>query len=455
MITWTIKELAAACGGAVVGVDPDAEVGSIVIDSRAATAGSVFVALVGEHTDGHRFVEDAHGRGAVASIVRDSYEGTGPLVRVADPLRALAAIGAAARARLAASCVAITGSSGKTGTKDLTAAAIASTKRVVSSPASFNNEIGVPLSVLAADASTEVLVLEVGSRGPGHIASLVPVLQPDVAVVTNVGPAHLGMFGSLDVTTAAKGELVEAASEVAVLNADDVRVRSMAERAHGRVVLFGTSRDADVRAADVVLDDRARARFTVLAGTERAEVALQMPGEHAVSNALAALAAALAIEVPLEPAARALASCPPGRWRMEITDAGARTIINDAYNANPESMAAALKTLRTIAQGRPTCAVLGEMAELGASSAQAHDTIGRLVVRLGIGTLIVVGDEARAIHEAAKLEGMFGGESHLVADAGEAVALAHDIVPSDAVVLVKASRAAGLERVAAALVEAG
>jgi len=453
MIAVTVKEVAEICDGRIDGADPDADVTSVVVDSRAASHGSLFFALPGEHADGHAFARDALKRGAVAVVARADAGGIGPAVRVDDPRDAMGSLATLVRSRLHATTIAITGSSGKTGTKDLTAAACASERRTVAAAASYNNEIGVPLTIFGADEETEILVIEVGSRGIGHIASLAPMIHPDVAVVTNIGPAHIGMFGSLENTAIAKGELVEALSNegTAVLNADDARVDALSGRTRAHVVRFGRAASADVRAEGVSLDTDARASFTLVAGDERAAVTLGIPGEHMVSNALAAAAAARAAGVSLLGAADGLARAHGSAWRMEVHDVGGHRILNDAYNANPDSMAAALKTLVAMSRGRPSWAVLGPMAELGDETTPAHDRVGRLAVRLGVTHLVTVGEDARAIHEAARLEGMFGGEAIFAASIEDAIAVLRARMEPDAVVLVKASRAAGLERLARAL----
>jgi len=453
VIALSVKEVAEVCGGRVDGADPDATVTSVITDSRATSAGALFFALVGEHADGHAFADDAVRGGAVAAVVREDVGTVDAAVRVRDPLAAISSLAEFVRGRLRATTIAITGSSGKTGTKDLTAAACASERRTVAANASYNNEIGVPLTIFGADEDTEILVIEVGSRGIGHIASLAPMIRPDVAVVTNIGPAHIGMFGSLENTALAKGELVEALPPegTAVLNADDPRVDALAARTRGHVVSFGRAASADVRAEGVSLDDDARATFTLLAGDERARVSLRMPGEHMVSNALAAAAAARAAGVSLQGTADGLARAEGSAWRMELHDVGGRRILNDAYNANPDSTAAALKALAAMARGRPSWAVLGPMAELGDETIVAHDRVGRLAVRLGVTHLVTVGEDARAVHEAARQEGMFGGEAIFAATIDDAIAVLRARMEPDAVVLVKASRAAGLERVALAL----
>jgi len=443
-------------GGRLDGGDPGAVLTGVAVDSRAARPGDLFVALTGERTDGHRFIGDAVRRGASAVLARedaDVPDGT-TAVRVDDPIAGLQRLAAGIRTRMTARLVAITGSSGKTITKELTAAVSRARFATVASEASFNNEIGVPLTILAAGVDTEVVVAEVGSRGVGHIEALMPVLRPDVSVVLNVGPAHIGLFGSMENVRIAKGELVEglAPEGVAVLNADDAAVAEMASRTRGRTVTFGTGAGADVRAEDVTLSGDGTASFTLVSDGGRAEVSMRIPGEHLVSDALAAAAAGLVLGVATDEAAAALSSADGPMWRMQMVYApeGWR-VLNDAYNANPASTAAALKTLVTIGRGRRTWAVLGTMAELGEFSTAEHDRIGRLVVRLGVSRLIVIGEHARPLYEAARFEGMTLEEAGLVADTDEAVAMLRaSLAPGD-VVLVKASRAAGLERVALAI----
>lgn len=455
MIALTVKEVAAAIGGRLDGADPDTVIGGVVVDSRRASNRALFVALPGEQTDGHRFVDAALAAGAAAAVVREDAPAAGALIRVADTTSVLADLAREVRDRLRCRVIAVTGSSGKTTTKDMIAAACSSL-RVVATEASFNAEIGVPLTIMAADEQTDVLVVEVGSRGIGHIAALMPLVRPHVSVVTNVGPAHLGMFGSLENTARAKGELVEAldADGVAVLNAGDAAVRAMAGRTQARPLLYGRSAECDVRASDVTLDPDARATFTVHHDGEQVHVTLQVPGDHMVDNALAAVAAARAAGAGLADAAVGVEQARVSAWRMEVHDAGGLRVLNDAYNANPDSMLAALKTLVSMGGDRPTWAVLGHMAELGERATEEHDRIGRMAVRLGIKRLLVVGREAKAILEAARLEGLFDPEeSFFAADPAEAIDILRARVERDAVVLVKASRAAGLEVVAGALLE--
>lgn len=459
MIPLTLQEVAAAAAGTLVGADPAAVVsGPVVIDSRQAVPGALFVAVPGEHVDGHDYAAAAAAAGAVA--VLGSRPTVAPTVVVDDPVAALGRLAAAVRDRLADTVVvAVTGSSGKTSTKDLLAQLLARMGDTVAAQGSFNNEIGMPLTVTLAEKSTRHLVLEMGARGAGHIRALCEVARPSVGVVLNVGSAHVGEFGGRAGTAAAKGELVESlpANGLAVLNGDDPLVLAMAARTRARVVTVGAAAAADLRAVDLVTDELGRPRFTLVTPEGRAPVSLQSYGEHQVANALAAAAVARELgATPADIAAGLSEAMPRSRWRMEVSErVDGVTVVNDAYNANPESVRAALKALVSIGRGRRTWAVLGEMRELGPGSSEEHDAVGRLAVRLDVSRLVVVGEGARAMHLGASLEGSWGEESVFVPDADAALALLREqLQPGDAV-LVKASRALGLDRVADELLSDG
>jgi UDP-N-acetylmuramoyl-tripeptide--D-alanyl-D-alanine ligase len=451
----SLAEVAAAVGGRLAGsADPGATAHSLTIDSRTAAVGTLFAALPGEHVDGHDYAAAATAAGAVAVLA--AREVDVPCVVVDDVQDAMAALAAEALRRLPeVRVVALTGSAGKTSTKDLLAGLLGTLGPTVAPPGSFNNDLGVPLTVLSCDESTRYLVLEMGARGLGHIARLCRIAPPSVGLVLNVGSAHLGEFGTREVTAQAKGELAEATRDVAVLNADDPLVAAMASRTSATVRTFGENLAADVRADDIDLDEQGRPVFTLSADGVSAPVALRTFGEHQVPNALAAAAAALACGLDLPAVAAGLSAAESrSRWRMEVTRrADGLTVINDAYNANPESMRAALKALVAMAAGRRSWAVLGQMAELGPDAPTEHENLGRLAVRLGVDRLVVVGDEAGRLHAGAVLEGSWSGESVHVADLEGAVALLADEVGADDVVLVKGSRVAGLEQVAAALLD--
>jgi UDP-N-acetylmuramoyl-tripeptide--D-alanyl-D-alanine ligase len=460
MIPMTVGELGAIVSGSLEGVDADVPItGKVEFDSRLIGPGDVFLALPGERVDGHDFVATAAAAGAAVSIVTRPVDG--PSVRVADGLTALAALAAAVVRRLPdCTVVGVTGSSGKTSTKDLLAALLSAAGPTVAPPGSFNNELGHPYTVLKADRTTRFLVLEKSARNVGHIRYLTDIAPPRIGVVLNVGSAHLGVFGSREAIAQAKGELVEAlpADGTAVLNADDALVAAMAERTAARVVTFGIDHRADVRAADLALDPLGRPRFTLITPSGAAPVQLRLVGSHHAQNALAAAAAALACGLDLQTiAARLSAATAASHWRMELTELpNGGLIINDAYNANPESMRAALETLAAIAADRPagrSWAVLGPMAELGDSGPGAHEDVGRLTARLGVREVLAVGAEAAPIAAGIASEGRAATRCRTVSDVAAAVAVLSDELGPDDVVLIKASRAAGLERVAAAITE--
>ena len=345
MIALTLREIAAACDGRIVG-DPDRRVANVVTDSREVDReDALFVALPGEEADGHRFVGDAVQAGAVAALVQDAEAlGDAADVVVADTWTAIGRLGAAVRDRVDPDVVAVTGSVGKTTTKDLTRGALGADRPTVAARGSYNNELGVPLTLLATEAATRALVVEIGARGVGHIAKLTPLVRPDVSIVTAVAGAHLEQFGDLDTVARAKGELVEALQPggTAVLNADDDRVAAMAERTSADVVTYGRRAPADCTAVDVRLDELGRPSFTAHTPWGSAECSLRVSGEHNVDNALAALAAAGALGVDPAIAAGGLASADVSAWRGAVSLSPSGIVVcNDAYNANPTSVLAA------------------------------------------------------------------------------------------------------------------
>ena len=463
MLPLTLAEVAAVTGGRLHRARGDERVTAVEFDTRAIAAGGLFLALPGGRADGHDFAAAALAAGAVgvlagrevdapsviASPVAD--RATDSYLSADDPdghgaavLAALATLaGHAVRGLPGCTVVGVTGSSGKTSTKDLLAAVLAPLGPTVAPPGSFNNELGLPWTALRADAGTRHLVLEFSARGSGHIAALAAAVPPRIGVVLNVGSAHLGEFGSTAAIAAAKGELVEAldVDGVAVLNADDPAVAAMGIRTAARIVLTGRHPNAHVRAENVRLD-AGRARFTLVVPDGAAEVALRLIGGHHIGNALAA--AAVAHELGGTPAgiATALSTAEPAsRWRMELTERpDGVTVVNDAYNANPESMRAALAALTSIGQGRRTWAVLGRIGELGDGSAAAHAAVAENARAQGVDEILAVGAPEY-------------GADRDVADVADALELLRaELRPGD-VVLVKASRAAGLERLATALLE--
>jgi UDP-N-acetylmuramoyl-tripeptide--D-alanyl-D-alanine ligase len=436
----------------------DVEVRSVSTDSRDVIDGALFVALPGERTDGHRFVDRAFAAGASAAIVGESADEAeptgGPVVRVGSTSEALVRLAADERGSMAATVVGITGANGKTSTKDLASAIVRTRFRVHASPGSFNNEIGLPLTLLGAPADTQVLMAEMGARRLGDVKLLSGIARPDVVVVTNVGVAHMEVFGSWASIVEASAEPIDALGSdgLAVLNADDPVVIAYAGRCPGRVVTFGSRTRADVRAEDVSLDADGRPSFRLTAEGAEARVTLAVPGEHMVANALAAVAVGRELGLSLDEAAVALAEAGVSPWRMETftTTSGIR-VLNDAYNANPESTAAALRTARWMAGGNQLIAVLGEMAELGPISEDEHDRVGELAARIRVDRLITVGEAAHLIARAALREGMEPEDVSTYDTLEEALEdVRRSAAPGD-LVLCKGSRVAGLEAVAEAL----
>ncbi|MGG7463087.1 UDP-N-acetylmuramoyl-tripeptide--D-alanyl-D-alanine ligase [Plantibacter sp. YIM 135347] len=458
MIGLTLQEMADAIDGGLVlgasGATPENVVSGLVdTDSRLIGAGDVFVAKPGEETDGHLFAGQAVERGAALLIVERPLAFDIPQIVVADSVVALGALATESirriRARGALRIVGITGSNGKTTTKNLLAAVLERVGNTVSPKGSFNNEVGAPITMLRVTEQTEFLVAEMGASGIGEIARLIRMAKPDIGVVLKVGLAHAGEFGGIEATVTAKTEMVSDLDpdDVAILNIDDSRVAGMAGATKARVLWFGLDDRADVRASAVEADATGT-RFTIhLPNGEQADVRFRVLGEHHVMNALAAAASAYTLGVPLTTIVEALESVSRAeRWRMELM--GGRddvSIINDAYNASPDSMSAAIRTLAQIARtGSRTIAVLGAMSELGDWAGEEHDRIGLQVVRLGIGRLVVVGPEARRMHITAINEGSWDGESVYFATADEAYDyLATEIAAGDTV-LVKSSNSAGL-----------
>lgn len=477
MIEFSAAEIARITGGRLTG-DPRLTPSHVTTDSREARAGSLYVAKPGEHADGHSFVGQAFAAGAVLALcereVSDDDGGVYPSIVVPDAVLAMGELAKEAVRRIrearsargeAFTVVGITGSAGKTTTKDLLAGIFRSTPEgsaaaasTIAPQGSYNGEVGVPLTVFTADESTRYLVIEMGATGIGHIRYLADLVKPDIGVVLVVGTAHAGEFGGVENIAKAKGELVEALAPegTAVFNADDPRVRAMEPRTRAQKAFFTANPATAVEYA---------ARGTVVAalGAHTGEdgcpafglqvddeppvhVQSRLIGAHHTGNLLAAAAAAHAAGVPLGAIAASLSSQgPASRWRMERTDRpDGVTVINDAYNANPESMRAALQTLADLGRGRRTWAVLGAMLELGDESISAHTAVGTLAVRLNIDRLVVVGREARPLYISAVNEGSWGNECSFVEDIDEAFALLErELAPGD-LVLVKSSNGVGL-----------
>lgn len=458
MIRMTLAEVAATVGGTLrtAGADtPETVVdGTVDTDSRVIGAGDIFVAKPGETTDGHLFVPAVADAGAALAIVERPVDAAVSQIVVPDVVAALADLAREVVARVRAAgrltVVGITGSNGKTTTKNLLARILEDEGETVAPRASYNNEVGAPITMLRVTPDTRYLVCEFGAAGPGQIARLAGLVTPDIAVVLMVGLAHAGGFGGVEATLKAKTELVEAVRPggVAVLNADDARVVTMAAVAEARGVSvrwFGRGAAAEVRADDVEVT-ASGTTCTIIAGEERMPLRLRVLGEHHVMNALAALTAAREIGVPLAAAVARLETVEIAeRWRMQPLGSERVRIINDAYNASPDSMAAALRTLAQITQpGQRKVAVLGAMSELGEYAGEEHDRVGLLAVRLRIERIVVVGADARRLFISAIGEGSWDGEAVFFATADEAYDYLLGELRDGDRVLVKSSNSAGL-----------
>jgi UDP-N-acetylmuramoyl-tripeptide--D-alanyl-D-alanine ligase len=466
MIHLTVAQVAELIGGRVLSGADTVITAGVETDSRLVEAGSLFVAKPGEVTDGHNFVATAKAAGAVAAIVeRELSDVELPQVLVDDSVKALGVLAKGVLARVRAESglkvIGITGSNGKTTTKNMLRAIFSQVGPTVAPIESYNNEVGAPISVLKINTETKFLVAELGAGGPGSIAYLTDIVRPDVAVELKVGLAHAGEFGGIETTAKIKAELLVGsdASTVAVLNLDDVNVRAMAADFVGKKLWFGTNSDAGYWADNYSLS---------LAGTgfdlhwpdgSVNRVTLQILGEHHVMNALASAAVADSLGVDRESIIGALEALPLAeRWRMQVLERpDGVTIINDAYNASPDSSRAAMQTLAQLGRltGRRTVAVIGEMAELGQYSNEEHDKLGRLAVRLNIDLLAAVGPGAKLVYMGASFEGSFDGESQYFESVSEALTGLRGILRGGDIVLVKSSKSANLRHLGDDLAEVG
>ena len=446
----SLQHLAQWASGTLTGGNPAQTVTRVCTDSRSLKAGDLFVALRGEYFDGHAFVAAAAAAGAAAAVVDGAFEGDGAgdfaLLRVADTLAALQAIATRYRASLPLRVVALTGSSGKTSTKDFLAAVLGEAFRVVKTEGNLNNHIGLPLTLLRASAADEIGVFELGMNHPGEIAPLAAMAAPEAGVITNIGVAHIEFMGSRTAIAQEKGMLAEAlpAAGFLVLGAGDDFSASIARRSTARTILAGIGR-GDVSAT--ILDTGFEgSRFLARAGGEEAEVILPVPGMHMVENALLALAAGLGFGIPLAVGAQGLAQCRLTKGRLEQKTLGGIHFLDDSYNANPDSMRAALRTLATLPVSGARIAVLGRMGELGAESEHGHRAVGKEVAEAGIDLLLAVGgEEAGWIAAAARQAG--AKEVHHVADPEAAATLLAARARPEDLILLKASRSARMERV--------
>lgn len=463
MIELTVSQIAKETSGRVTGDETALITGSVETDSRLIKEGSLFVAKPGEETDGHLFIAEAEQAGAVAAIVEKVMPGISiPQIQVQDSVMALGLLAKfvleTIRKTTDLKVVGVTGSNGKTTTKNMLRQVLEKVGATVAPIESFNNEVGAPYSILQTTRDTKFLIVEMGAGGPGSIDYLAQIAKPDIGVVLKVGLAHVGEFGGIETTAQIKSELVRALSDDAtvVLNADDGYVSDMAELTSAKKAWFGTSADCDYSASDQKISLQGTSFKMHWPDGSSQTINLQILGEHHVLNALATLSVSDLLGVPHEDAVQALESMPLAeRWRMQVLNrTDGVTIINDAYNASPDSTKAALQTLAQLGRsGNRTIAILGEMAELGSFAREQHDAIGRIVVRLNIDQLIVVGQAAKLIHMGAEQEGSWGGESKFFESIDEAFEYVRGMLRAGDLVLVKSSKSANLRHLGDNLME--
>lgn len=467
MLTLTTERLVEILGGEVLLGHGELMVSGLATDSRRVEPGNAFVAFPGEHVDGHEYLVAAMECGARTLIVTSAPGAIAPqleiarerdvtVIRVRDALAAVQALARYHRGRMFCPVIGVTGSTGKTTTKDFITNVLTQGFRVVATEGNQNNELGVPLTILRAGADTDVLVVEMAMRGEGQIAHLASIARPTAGLVTNVGTSHIELLGSQEAIARAKGELVRAvASEGRVfLNGDDAFSPLLAESSPAEVVFYGLSEESQIRAVDIRTDESSRPAFELVAPNGRREVRLDIPGRHNVYNALAATAVALYLEIPLDDIVAGLETAQSGQMRMQSFETAVGVqVINDAYNANPTSMRAAIETLAEITGASKRVAVLGDMAELGSLTELAHFRIGEEVARLPIDLLVTVGERAKRIADGARAEGMPDEMIRPCVTTDEASEVLDDILEAGDVVLVKGSRVMGLERVVEGIVD--
>jgi UDP-N-acetylmuramoyl-tripeptide--D-alanyl-D-alanine ligase len=444
-----LSQIATFAGGAIASGDRDAIVSRVSTDSRTLQSGDLFVPLRGDNFDGHKFVGQAVERGAVGAMVEEKWDGTVPagfgLIRVGDTLAAYQTLAANYRASLPLKVIAITGSNGKTSTKDFVAATLAKKFRVTKTEGNFNNHVGLPQTMLAANRHDQIAVWEIGMNHPGEIAALAKLAVPDVAIITNIGIAHIEFMGSREAIATEKGALAEAVSSngTVILNADDPFSEGIAKRTGAKIILAGIDNGL-IRATDISQNSTG-SEFTILEGAHRCRAQLPVPGIHMVQNAMLAVAAGRVFGLSLEECAAGLASTPLTKARLQIREIEGIEFIDDSYNANPDSMKAALRTLVELETDGRRIAVLGEMGELGAESDRGHSEVGEAAATLRIDELIAVGGAGATIARAARKAGLQNSIAvESVSDAAQR--LGESAMPGD-LVLVKGSRAARMERV--------
>ena len=445
----SIFQIAEFASASVSGGNGNVSIDKISTDSRTLKHGELFVALRGENFDGHKFVEAAVKTGAVGAIVDLGWKGKVPdnftVICVEDTLQAYQTIAANYRKSLPLRVLAITGSNGKTSTKDFAAAVLGRRFRVTKTQGNFNNHVGLPRTMLEATSQDEVAVWEIGMNHPGEVAALAKIAAPDAALITNIGIAHIEFMGSREAIAAEKGALAEAIGPQGsiILNADDPFSKNIATRTHAKVIFAGTTAGT-IRAGEITQSAHG-SDFTILEGAHRCRAQLPVPGLHMVQNAMLAVAAGRLFGLSLEEAAAGLVAAPLAKARLQIRQIGGVQFIDDSYNANPDSMKAALRTLVELDADGKRIAVLGEMRELGKESARGHREVGETAAELGVDQLIAIGDMGAAIAEAAQEAGL--EKTAAVGSISEAAEMLTEITAPGDLVLIKGSRTARTERV--------
>jgi len=445
----SIFQIAEFASASVSGGNGNVSIDKISTDSRTLKHGELFVALRGENFDGHKFVEAAVKTGAVGAIVDLGWKGKVPdnftVIRVEDTLQAYQTVAANYRKSLPLRVLAITGSNGKTSTKDFAAAVLGRRFRVTKTQGNFNNHVGLPRTMLEATSQDEVAVWEIGMNHPGEVAALAKIAAPDAALITNIGIAHIEFMGSREAIAAEKGALAEAIGPQGsiILNADDPFSKNIAARTHAKVIFAGTTAGT-IRAGEITQSAHG-SDFTILEGAHRCRAQLPVPGLHMVQNAMLAVAAGRLFGLSLEEAAAGLVAAPLAKARLQIRQIGGVQFIDDSYNANPDSMKAALRTLVELDADGKRIAVLGEMRELGKESARGHREVGETAAELGVDQLIAIGDMGAAIAEAAQQAGL--EKTAAVGSISEAAEMLTEITAPGDLVLIKGSRTARTERV--------
>src|SRR5437762_3014410 len=444
-----LEQIAKFAGAEIFSGDGKVFIDKISTDSRAVKRGELFVALRGEKFDGHNFVESAAKAGAAGAVVDSSWKGkvreNFALIRVKDTLQAYQKLAANYRKSLSLNVVAITGSNGKTSTKDFAAAVLARRFQVTKTEGNFNNQVGLPRTILEATSRDEVAIWEIGMNHPGEVAALAKLAEPDVAIITNIGVAHIEFMGSREAIAAEKGALAEAvgAQGTVILNADDPFTREIAARTRGKVILAGTTAGT-IRASEVN-QSGSGTDFTILEDAHRCRAQLPVPGLHMVQNALLAVAAGRVFGLSLEECAAGLVAAPLTKARLQVKEVRGVQFLDDSYNANPDSMKAALRTLVELDAEGQRIAVLGEMRELGDESERGHREVGETAAALKVDHLIAIGNVAATIAEAAQRAGL--QNSSTVASTAEAAELLGELAAPGDLILIKGSRLARTEQV--------